>query len=130
MDNKEKAVAYHKQGFNCAQAVLCACGGYTGMDEKTALAIAGPFGGGCRCGEICGAVSGGLMAIGLCKPFNEAANIEAKEKIAAIAKAYTGDFAEKFTSVRCADIRGEGKSCNDYIAYAAETAEKIINNKE
>ena len=48
MTVSEKAVLLHGQGYNCAQSVLAACGEYTGMDEKTALAIAGGFGGGMR----------------------------------------------------------------------------------
>ena len=64
MGAKEKALALHAQGFNCAQCVLSALGDYTGMDEKTALAISAGFGGGVRCGEICGAVSGAVMALG------------------------------------------------------------------
>ena len=51
MDVKKLATEYHEKGFNCAQSVLCACGAYTGLDEKTALAVSGGFGGGLRCGE-------------------------------------------------------------------------------
>ena len=38
MSMEEKAAQYHAKGFNCAQSVLAACGEYTGLDEKTALA--------------------------------------------------------------------------------------------
>ena len=64
MGTREEAVRLHGEGFNCAQCVFCACGKYTGLDDKSALAIAGGFGGGLRCGEICGAISGAVMAIG------------------------------------------------------------------
>ena len=50
-------------GSNCAQAVLQAT---TGLDEPRLLAMAEPFGGGIggsKC--LCGAVSGGVMALGL-----------------------------------------------------------------
>ena len=39
MSVKERAVSLHGAGFNCAQGVLCSCGAYTGLDEKTALAV-------------------------------------------------------------------------------------------
>ena len=71
MGAKEKALALHSQGFNCAQAVLGALGDYTGLDEKTALALTAGFGGGVRCGEICGAASGAVMALGLHYPWND-----------------------------------------------------------
>ena len=65
MDIKEKAEKLHKSGFNCAQSVLGACGEYTGLDDNTALAVSAGFGGGVRSGEICGAISGAVMAIGM-----------------------------------------------------------------
>ena len=65
MGAKEKAAALHERGFNCAQSVLGALGEYTKQDENTALAVSCGFGGGVSCGEICGAASGAVMALGL-----------------------------------------------------------------
>lgn len=65
MDIGQRALDYHKSGYNCAQSVFAACCEYTGMDEKTALAISAGFGGGARSGELCGAVTGAIMAEGL-----------------------------------------------------------------
>ena len=130
MTIQEKAVEYHKSGFNCAQSVLCACGEYTGLDEKTALAISAGFGGGLRCGEVCGAVSGMVMAVGAAYPFTDAADAQAKEKIAALAKTICGEFMEKYGCLRCEELKGDGKRCNEYIAACAAIAERIINEKE
>jgi len=50
-------------GLNCAQAVLRAA---AGVDDPALMALAKPFGGGIggsKC--LCGAVSGGVMALGL-----------------------------------------------------------------
>ena len=47
MDVKKLATEYHEKGFNCAQSVLCSCGEYTGLDEKTALAVSGGFAAAC-----------------------------------------------------------------------------------
>ena len=127
MTTKEKALALHTEGFNCAQSVLAACAEYVGIDEKQALAISGPFGGGMRCGEMCGAVSGGLMAVGLCCPFDDADNAEAKAKIAMLAKQFTGEFKENMGNLRCLDLKKDGVPCDKLIAYAAELTEKIIN---
>ena len=44
----EKAVNNFKSGYNCAQSVFAAFGDITGIDEKTALEIAGGFGGGVK----------------------------------------------------------------------------------
>ena len=130
MTVSEKAVLLHGQGYNCAQSVLAACGEYTGMDEKTALAIAGGFGGGMRCGEMCGAVSGALMAVGLCCQYNNASDTEAKVKIATLAKALTRDFHDNFVCVRCLELKREGINCDEFIAYEAVKAEKMIKDNK
>ncbi|MBQ8793490.1 MAG: C_GCAxxG_C_C family protein, partial [Clostridia bacterium] len=65
MKNSEKAVKLFTDGYNCAQAVFGAFAEDLGFDEKTALKISAPFGGGFgRQREVCGAVSGMLMAFG------------------------------------------------------------------
>lgn len=59
----DRAGALFDGGYNCAQAVLQAA---TGRDDAELLAMAGAFGGGIgRSGCLCGAVTGGVMALGL-----------------------------------------------------------------
>jgi C_GCAxxG_C_C family probable redox protein len=54
------------QHYNCAQSAFGPFARLVGMDPELAFKIATPFGGGMgHAGQICGAVSGGLMAIGL-----------------------------------------------------------------
>jgi len=67
MDNpSEIALARFRQNFNCAQSVLVAFAPQLGLDENQALRMASPFGGGvARRGQVCGAVTGALMALGL-----------------------------------------------------------------
>ena len=130
MGIKEDAARLHECGFNCAQSVLCACGKYTGLDDKTALAVSGGFGGGVRCGEICGAISGAVMAIGLANPFTDGTDSEAKDKIAQLTKQCTADFKEKDGSVRCADLKAANVSCAELIEHGAELAEIIINGNK
>ena len=130
MTTREYAIAQHKKGYNCAQSVLTACGECTGMDEKTALAISAGFGGGLRCGEICGAASGAMMAIGLCNPYNDCENLEAKDKIAALAKEFTKCFQDAHGNLRCVDLKAGDCDCNELIAFSAEQAIKMINENK
>ena len=130
MSVKEKAIAYHAKGFNCAQSVLCACGAYTGLDERTALAVSGGFGGGLRCGEICGAVSGAVMVAGLCFPYADSGDAQAKERIAALARELTGGFREKYGALRCEEVKIDITHCNEYIGYMAELSEQIIQKNQ
>ena len=60
------AVEKFLSGYNCAQAVLYAYGPDLGLDGETALKVATGLGGGMgRRGEVCGAVTGGILALGL-----------------------------------------------------------------
>ncbi len=53
-------------GYNCAQAVLLAFGDVTGLAPDVAARLGSSFGGGmARMREVCGAVSGMLMAAGI-----------------------------------------------------------------
>lgn len=118
MTISEKAVNLHAQGNNCAQSVLRACSEYTGLDETVAFGIANGFGGGVRSGEICGAISGGVMAIGL--------NMQSKgiTNIAGTTKAYVEKFKNRYGCVRCIELKGRHISCDELISAAAELAEK------
>ncbi|MHA2251007.1 MAG: C-GCAxxG-C-C family protein [Candidatus Kariarchaeaceae archaeon] len=52
--------------MNCAQAIFAAYGRHLGVDRDTCLKITSLFGGGInRTGNVCGAVTGAIMAIGL-----------------------------------------------------------------
>ena len=129
MGAKEKAVALRSQGFNCAQSVLGALGEYTGLDEKTALALSAGFGGGVRCGEICGAVCGAVMALGLRHPWNDPEDASAKAEVARITMAFTKRFSEAHGCIRCFDLKHSGGyPCSELIAWAAENAEDIMKN--
>lgn len=66
MDEKvRQASEYYGSGLYCSQAVLGAfCGGY-GVDEKLAWRISCGLNSGCRRAEVCGAVSGAILVIGL-----------------------------------------------------------------
>ncbi len=126
----EKANALHERGFNCAQSVLASCSDYTGLDEEGALGVSCGFGGGMRCGEICGAVSGGVMALGLAYPFRQEGDIPAKERINALVEEYTEAFRIRFGHLRCQELAGDKSVCPRYIAYAAELAETMIQNNQ
>jgi C_GCAxxG_C_C family probable redox protein len=65
-DPSEVAANFFGQGFNCAQSVLVAFVDRVGLTPSQALKLSSPFGAGVsRQGEMCGAVTGALMVIGL-----------------------------------------------------------------
>lgn len=130
MSTREESVRLHHCGFNCAQSVLCALGSYTGLDEKTALAVSGGFGGGLRCGEVCGALSGAVMALGMCHRFDASEKTAEKLEIAAAAKEMTEKFRERFGRLRCCELKENGIRCDALIEEAAAMAEEMMNKGE
>ena len=66
-DRVKKAVEmYRNTEFNCAQSVLVPFAPQLGMDEGTAMRVACGLGSGMgRSGNICGAISGGMLVLGL-----------------------------------------------------------------
>ena len=51
--------------YNCAQSVVMPFAEAAGISCETARRISANFGGGMKRGSVCGAVTGGLMALGL-----------------------------------------------------------------
>lgn len=97
MDNPEKKVLEYFNGdYNCAQAVLRTVLEEKGFFFEEALAIAAAFGGGIiGRGEICGAVSGALMAIGVLN----GKLIDDVTEQKSVTREYSEIFYEKFESI-------------------------------
>ena len=91
-------------GFNCAQSVFSAYAESFGISTEIALRMAAPLGGGMgREGEICGALSGALMVLGL--QFGEA-RPEGKDEIYRITREFVEQFRAQHGAVRCSDLMG------------------------
>jgi len=112
---EEKALKLFSDGYNCAQSVLRAFCGECGLGADTALKLASGFGGGMRCGEICGAVSGAVIVIGLKCGYS--AKGDFKQKGFCNVKAF--EFIEKFRdengSALCRDLLGTDIRCPEHL---------------
>ncbi len=87
--------------------MLAALGPAQGMDGKTALRVAGAFGGGiARMGLTCGAVTGGMMAIGLKLGQTTAGDDQAKQRTYALAREFAHRFTDCHGSITCRDLLG------------------------
>ena len=106
MDHKEKAVAYYKQKFNCSQGIFAADAVEHGVEEALALRLGTNFGGGARKGELCGAVSGALMVLGLLYGHSERGDAAAKASAYALAEEYMDRFIRENGSVVCRELLG------------------------
>ena len=106
MDHAYKAGELFLAGNNCAQAVIVAFSDVTGLDEKTAARISSTFGGGMgRMREVCGAVSGMLMVLGLLYGYEEPGEKDSnKKQLYKDVQDLAGKFREEVGSIICRDI--------------------------
>lgn len=106
------------QGFNCSQAVFSAYATQLGIDDETALKLASPFGGGvARQGEVCGAVTGALMALGLGRGN---ATLENKEENYRLADEFIKRFQEQHGTILCRELIGYNLSKPEELQKARE----------
>jgi C_GCAxxG_C_C family probable redox protein len=126
-DRAEKAVENFSKGFNCSQAVLGVFANELGLDGKTASKVSSGFGGGiARGGDICGAVTGAVMAIGL-KIFSPEADLQqSKAQVYKMVKEFKKRFKKQHGSIVCRKLLG----CNIATAKgAAKAVEDDLHRK-
>jgi C_GCAxxG_C_C family probable redox protein len=144
MTRADDAAACFGRGFNCAQSVLYAFCEDFGMSREEALKVSCAFGAGMgRKGDTCGAVSGGLMAIGLKYGMYLEGDQAAKEKTYALAQEFAREFQARNGSTVCRELLGleigtpEGMKlfkdkgyhatrCTQYVRDAAEMLEELL----
>jgi len=101
MSKTQFAIDTFNNNFNCAQAVLTAFSDELGLDKVTALKVSTCFGGGMRCGEVCGAVTGALMAIGMKYGHYISDDIESKNNAYSKTSEFSNEFIAKNDSIIC-----------------------------
>jgi len=104
MSRSDKALAVFKSGLNCCQAVLSVFCSDFGLDTETALKIAAGFGAGMRQGEVCGAVSGAIMAIGLKAGYISGDDNDGKLKTQNIVRDFCSRFREVNDTIICREL--------------------------
>lgn len=110
-----RARSLFQNNFNCCQSVIGPFAEDLGLSEEMALRIGSGFGGGLRNGEVCGAISGSIMALGLKVGHYEADNLKDKERANQLTSYLMDKFYEKYSTVRCKDILGcEDKSMEEW----------------
>jgi len=138
------ALACHRAGYNCAQSTLSAFAEAFGLPLESAFRIAAPFGGGIgRQGEVGGAASGALMALGLCF-CGVTGGKDEKEAMYVVAAEFLRRFEARTGAVRCRDLiqadmtTPEGLAdarerkvfdtvCSGVIAAAVEIADEMLH---
>jgi C_GCAxxG_C_C family probable redox protein len=118
MTKSDDAYRCFMSRFTCSAAVFLAFSEELGLDPDMAKKIACGFGAGIsKTGNICGAVSGAVMVIGLKYGKTEADDETATERTRTLTRQFIKEFTEKSGSVNCSVLLGYDLS--DMQAYAA-----------
>jgi C_GCAxxG_C_C family probable redox protein len=143
-DKSQIAVSRFKEGFSCSQAVLSAFSDVFDLELNLALKISQPFGGGiAHRGDICGAVSGAFMAIGLKYGRTQVDDIPSRDRTYKAVTTFIQNFESVFGSILCKELLGhdlrtengqknaedEGlfeNLCPKFVQLAAEMVEDLI----
>ena len=108
MTRGEKAESYFRKGFNCAQSVVMAFHGETGLSEEASAKLASSFGGGLgRMREVCGAVSGMAIVLGILYGYADPRKPNASRDHYERVQALAGKFREVTGSVVCRELLGD-----------------------
>ena len=143
----QKAVQLFNSNFNCSQAVLAAFADDFGMDEAAALKVGSGFGGGIGCsGGTCGALTGAVMALGLCCGTADPSDKTTKTEVYRKVRRLTEEYKLRTGSTICRELMGFDMStaagekmskqpgafdrCDDFVRIAAEILEEMLNMQE
>lgn len=94
-EKAKKAEELFKQGYNCSQAVVGAWCEELGLDLETGLRLSSGFGAGMgRMREVCGAVTGAFMVLGLKYGNTDGKNAKAKGENYKLIQNFTARYKE------------------------------------
>jgi len=144
-NHSEIAIAYFKEGYNCAQSVFIAFREEYDMDLEMALRISSSFGAGMgRLREVCGAVTGMFMVAGMIYGYTDPKDHTSKTEHYKRIQYLANEFEEKNQSIICRELLGLGagkdsplpelrtaqyyekRPCKELVGMAADIMEQYI----
>lgn len=128
---------------HCSQTVVEQWADELGIDKATFMRIAGPLGGGCFNGDVCGCVTGALLVIGAAYGHYEVGDVEGNSRMVAKASEFQEAFRERTGSLLCRELTGydfsqEGQleaamaagtlleKCPDFVNIALDILDDIM----
>lgn len=122
MTKQEIAVNYFSKKLHCSQSVLAAYAEECGISEEQAIKLGSCFGSGMRKGEVCGAVTGALMVLGLLYGQKSSEDTDGRQNANKVNDLMMNKFREKCGSFICNDLLKCDISTPEGIDFA-------LNNK-
>ena len=126
MTLRERAKDYYQNDYNCAEAMLRAINDAYGLNlPEGSLHLAAGFGGGMGCEKACGALCGGIAALG---PLLVTDKAHAAENFGAKCAQLVQAFERDLGSDLCADLkpryRTDETRCLTTVELAADSFEQ------
>lgn len=144
----EYAKSLFMKGYNCSQSVVCAFSDVLDIDEKMLMRLSSPFGGGMgRLREVCGAVSGMFIVLGLLEGYDDVSDINLKMELYKKVQKLAADFEAENGTIICRELLGldkgkdspvpeertkeyyEKRPCPDKVKSAAKILAKYLNEQ-
>lgn len=123
----EKASSHFLKGYNCAQSVLITMFEHWNGRNELIPKIATGFGAGIgRCGSVCGALAGGVMALSVRFGTNEPSS-EKRKEVYRLASEFYRRFEKQNGSVLCRELIGYDLSDPEELEKAHEA--KVFEEK-
>ncbi len=116
----DKAKELFLMGYNCAQAVSAVFADNYGITQDNILKMSCGFGGGMRNAEVCGAVSGAVMVIGMKYGNGSVNSPDVKAFCYQKTVEFTNRFREKNGSIICRELLGADISKDDGMKKAQD----------
>ncbi len=120
MSKVQQAVDTFRSGFNCSQAICVTYGPDDGLSPLACLKLSSGFGGGMRRAEVCGAVTGALMVLGLRYGPTDITDTS-KEHVYPKVEDFSSRFEARCGSLLCRDLLGCDISTAKGMTQATET---------
>lgn len=115
------AVDFHKQGYNCAEAIIKSAN--EKFDLNIPVNLGSAFGSGMAVGSTCGAITAAAIVLGHLKGRNEAternlARMPMKELMKVI--------NEKYGTDNCLALKKNGVPCDEIIEFVDKKLNEIV----
>jgi len=103
---ERQATDLFQQGYSCAQAIVLAYSPFFDISDTCALGVTQAFGGGLKRQDVCGAVTGAYMVLGLYARTQTDNPQATNELVKSLMVEYNSLFLDKFESFSCREITG------------------------
>ena len=142
--NKAENAIKNFDCYNCAQSVLLIYSDDYGLEKDRALQAAVGFGGGMgRIQDVCGAISGAIIALGLASEFKEEDRRPKINEVYEKVYRYINEFSARYGTIKCLELLDgcdltseEGQKlfrennmkekCRGYVRHCCELLDKYL----